>query len=312
LRTFAAREREIRAAGLDVVALSVDGAAGADAGAPATSPPDVQQMLEQLKFPFRRGMADDRVLGRLQTLYDIPFEMHRPMPVPTSFLLDRAGRVAAIYRGPVEVKRLLDDVAKLSLEGEALRTAALPFPGRWHTPPAAPPVLRVALDLLTKGDVDDAQRYVSSNRPSLERDREFPKLLVWLGDERIKRGDGRPGVEHYADALRTDPSNLLAMNNLAWQLATHADASVRNGAEAVRWAEKAAAATGSKDPRVLDTLAAAYAEAGRFDEAATAAQRAATVARDAGQKDLESQALANLKRYQQRLKYAPPPAGGRR
>jgi Flp pilus assembly protein TadD len=73
-----------------------------------------------------------------------------------------------------------------------------------------------------------------------------------------------------------------ALNGLAWLLATHPDATVRNGPEAVRLAERACAVTSRRNPELLDTLAAAYAEAGRFPEAINAAQEAITLARTAG------------------------------
>jgi Flp pilus assembly protein TadD len=63
-------------------------------------------------------------------------------------------------------------------------------------------------------------------------------------------------------------------NLLARILATHADPKVRNGAEAVRIAERMVAAAPREDAMLLDTLGTAYAEAGRFEEAAQAAERA--------------------------------------
>lgn len=80
-------------------------------------------------------------------------------------------------------------------------------------------------------------------------------------------------VEHFREALRNRPdvgtidgSNMWA-NNLAWILATTKDAKLRNGEEAVLWATKSCAADQRKNAATLDTLAAALAEAGRFDEA---------------------------------------------
>jgi hypothetical protein len=61
---------------------------------------------------------------------------------------------------------------------------------------------------------------------------------------------------------------------LAWILATHRDLALRNGARAVVLAERACQATDYKRPAYLQTLAAAYAEAGRFAEALDAAERA--------------------------------------
>ena len=56
-------------------------------------------------------------------------------------------------------------------------------------------------------------------------------------------------------------------NNRAFIMATCPVASLRNASEAVKLAERADKKTGGRQPYILDTLAAAYAEAGRFDEA---------------------------------------------
>ena len=74
------------------------------------------------------------------------------------------------------------------------------------------------------------------------------------------------------------PGNPYLLNNLAWVLATCPDASVRNGARAVELAQQAERLSGGKDPSLLGTLAAAYAEAGRFAEAVATAQRALDLA----------------------------------
>jgi Flp pilus assembly protein TadD len=73
---------------------------------------------------------------------------------------------------------------------------------------------------------------------------------------------------------------------MVWILATTANPEFRNGPEAVRMAERACELTGQKDSEKLKTLAAAYAEAGRFPEAITTAQSAQTVAVTAGRKQM--------------------------
>jgi hypothetical protein len=52
------------------------------------------------------------------------------------------------------------------------------------------------------------------------------------------------------------------MNNIAWLLATSPEAKLRDGKEAVAVATKAMQIAGGNDPALLDTVAAAYAEAG--------------------------------------------------
>ena len=74
------------------------------------------------------------------------------------------------------------------------------------------------------------------------------------------------------------PNDAGLLSGAAWQLAAGADASLRNGKEAVELALKAVNLTGEQEPAVLGTLAAAYAEAGRFPEAVQTARRAADLA----------------------------------
>jgi tetratricopeptide (TPR) repeat protein len=95
---------------------------------------------------------------------------------------------------------------------------------------------------------------------------------------------GRRGeaIAEYRAVLQLQPEHPVALNDLAWLLATHPDATARNGAEAVKFAEKACALTQRKNPLLIGTLAAAYAEAARFDEAIKSAVEAIALAKGAG------------------------------
>ena len=74
-------------------------------------------------------------------------------------------------------------------------------------------------------------------------------------------------LANFKEALRLAPDTPECMNALAWIYATSPQPGLRNGAEAVRLAEAACKITKRQQTATLDTLAAAYAEAGRFDEA---------------------------------------------
>jgi len=79
-----------------------------------------------------------------------------------------------------------------------------------------------------------------------------------------------------------NPEDPNSYNNLAWIRATHPDPRFRNGLEAVELAEKACKLVKVKDLYLLDTLAAAYAEAGRFPEAVETQEEAICLAASAG------------------------------
>jgi len=79
--------------------------------------------------------------------------------------------------------------------------------------------------------------------------------------------------------LEALPDSALLANTLAWLLATTPNATFRDPPEAVKWAEKACAVVGRSQASFLDTLACAYAAAGRFDEAVKTEQDAVEAAR---------------------------------
>jgi tetratricopeptide (TPR) repeat protein len=93
------------------------------------------------------------------------------------------------------------------------------------------------------------------------------------------------GLHRYSDAIAQLRSALVArpdwtdaMAQLSWLLATHPDAAARNPDEAIALASRAAELSGRKDASVLDSLAAAYASAGRFQEAVASAEAAEKLA----------------------------------
>jgi protein O-mannosyl-transferase len=94
-------------------------------------------------------------------------------------------------------------------------------------------------------------------------------------------------------SFKPDPAKEVeVLNNLAWVLATCPDGAVRNGIEAIRDAEKACRLTGFKLSNNVNTLAAAYAEAGRFPDAITTAEMALRLAADAG----DNQSVATIRK----------------
>jgi twitching motility protein PilT len=99
-------------------------------------------------------------------------------------------------------------------------------------------------------------------------------------------------VAQFREELRQAPDSTDSLNNLAWILSTHPDARLRNGKEAVSLAEHAYTITNGKNPAILDTLSAAYAEAGDFTSAITAATAGLDLALSLGDQ-LHAQALSS-------------------
>jgi tetratricopeptide (TPR) repeat protein len=128
---------------------------------------------------------------------------------------------------------------------------------------------------LQKGKVDEA---ISQYQQALKTDPNLEPAHESLGYALLQKGQLDEAIVHYERALEINPGNAGQCNHLAWRLATHPQASVRNGSKATELAQQLYRLSGGEDPTILQTLAAAYAETKRFPEAILTAQQALQLA----------------------------------
>jgi Flp pilus assembly protein TadD len=126
-----------------------------------------------------------------------------------------------------------------------------------------------------KAEAEKQLRELLQLRPDLEARSQLASLLY----QTAKFGEA---VAEYRQLVAAKPDQPEALSNLAWLLATSPDSAVRNGTDAVRFAEQACRLTGYQRAPMVGSLAAAYAEAGRFTEAVVATQRAIELAQSSG------------------------------
>jgi tetratricopeptide (TPR) repeat protein len=126
-----------------------------------------------------------------------------------------------------------------------------------------------------------------------------PKSMTYIGMHWVRDPERRDEALKLLERAAT-AGEPTAMNALAWTYATCTDDKVRNAAKAVEWAEKAVAAMPA-EAAVVDTLAAAYAEAGRWDEALATQKKALSLlspdTRPAGRKSIEEH-LAAIEKHE--------------
>jgi tetratricopeptide (TPR) repeat protein len=136
---------------------------------------------------------------------------------------------------------------------------------------------------LEKGQVNDAIAQLAECLRANPDDSDAHCRLAGLLQA---QGRIEESIQQYRAALKSRPDSPDALNNLAWILAANAEPAMRNGPEAVALAERACQLTEYQRPVMVGTLAAAYAEAGRFPEAVTTAEKAARLAEQANQPEL--------------------------
>ncbi|HKY32457.1 MAG TPA: tetratricopeptide repeat protein [Candidatus Polarisedimenticolia bacterium] len=345
------RREAIEQAQLEVLLLD----AGPLIGLPAAGPPPGG-------FPFPWGTATARLAQGLDVLRSQVIRHPGPITVPSSFLLDADGLVAALFKGPLPLDDLLRDLPGLRAAGEKRLSPALPSSGRgkgsfaesmdgiavayqeaglldetiaYHRkvlrikPGRMASLVPLAGALAARGDLEEAEtayrralaiepghvialvnlglvlsrmgredEAVESLSEAVRISPDHQQARYHLGLALARRGQTDRAAQQLAEAMGLPPGSAVAQERMAWFFATHPDPVVRHGAQAVKLAEQLVRMSGETAGH-LDTLAAAYAEAGRFDEAVAAAQRAVALAAEAGDTRHAEAVRSRLKLYEQ-------------
>jgi protein O-mannosyl-transferase len=149
--------------------------------------------------------------------------------------------------------------------------------------------------LASEGKLDEAIAHLSR---AVNIKPDYANAYASLGLVYFEKGEIRDAVHAWQQALALKPDQADIQNNLAWLLATASEASIRDGAKAVALAERANQLNGGRNAAVLHTLAAAYAEAGRFEDAAATARRALELATAQKNDDLTARLPKELELYE--------------
>jgi tetratricopeptide (TPR) repeat protein len=152
----------------------------------------------------------------------------------------------------------------------------------------------LALNLVRVGRADEA---IAAARAALRVNPRFGQAHNTLGMALAQKGRPLEAIASYREALRLIPDWPPAMRRLAWLYATYPEDEIRSGAEAVRLASRASKRTGNKDALMLDTLAAAHAENGDFNQAVAGAERALAAAQAAKDGPRADDIAARLELY---------------
>lgn len=126
---------------------------------------------------------------------------------------------------------------------------------------------------------EQTEEAIENYRKSLELFPDHVPARYSLALALAQQGRVGEAIGHYRKVLALEPDHLAAANNLAWLLATTPQAALRDGATALKLATRANQLAGGKDPVILDTLAAAYAETGQFPRAVETVRLARELAR---------------------------------
>ncbi|MHC4717704.1 MAG: tetratricopeptide repeat protein, partial [Planctomycetota bacterium] len=196
-------------------------------------------------------------------------------------------RAVEMYRKALAIKpdhpEALSNLANIRRERGDLREAVKLYRKAMEIRPTGNTAFSLARTLAKLGSTDEAigllQDVVRNRGKDVEARMELARLLQ-------ARGNEAGALAQYDGVLAFAPDLVEALNNAAWIRATAADPLLRDGERAVRLAEQAVRRDGD-NPSLLDTLAAAYAEAGRLAYAVRAAEQALAEAQRSGHAQLQ-------------------------
>jgi tetratricopeptide (TPR) repeat protein len=152
--------------------------------------------------------------------------------------------------------------------------------------------------LLRTGKIDQALEHVQT---ALQLNPNYPEAHNNLAIALSQKGQMREAVAEWNKALAIDPNNLEAECNLGWVLSTFPDSSIRDGARAIDLTQRALQLSGGRNARIWRLAAAAYAEAGQFEDAIKAAQSGITAAENDRNAAVVQALQANIRLFEQRL-----------
>jgi tetratricopeptide (TPR) repeat protein/thiol-disulfide isomerase/thioredoxin len=366
LKEWSQHASQLQQGGLDVIPINVD-EPESDRSAQKQQ---ISEFSNSFGLAFASGFGTKDLVVQFDVLQRSILRRQRPLPVPSSFLIDARGNLRIIYKGPVATEQLLADAKLLDASAEAIVASSVPYAGKWLGQPGGTSPNSIAIKFVEGGFYKETEQYIrqlekqpSINpmynraeamvllgaicldqkrldeaagifkqvlqidpnhrqtqielarvlfdlkdfagsakyyRESLERRSNDPELRFklgvalyengetalaieeikraiamhptytshhQLGNAYIRQGQLANAIEQFRLAVKLQPKFTPSLNNLAWLMSTSSDDSVRNGDEAVRFAEVLCDGAKQRTAENLDTLAAAYAEAGRFEDA---------------------------------------------
>lgn len=249
LGVFAKHAAELTAQGATVLALNVDGLALE--GSTPDGGQDPEKVLARVGYQLPHGTARPETLAMLEILMEHLTARRAPPSIPTSFLVDAKGQVAAVYVGPVSWEQLSGDLALLNAPPAAQLKRASPRPGRWFADPRQ--IDREAFlgdyatRFATNGFPEESQRLYALARPqtgertareyynqaksaaqqgmadqamalyrkSIELDPNYGQALTGLGAMLLLQKRIDEAQPLFEKALSLDPHHATALVNLA-------------------------------------------------------------------------------------------------
>lgn len=277
---------------VDPRSVAVESADAVDGEIPARSAGD-----DELEARFSEGTSDTGEHAEVRPVIPIGgYDPAKDVPPPLPIEVPEAEESAAVERrapGPRSAEQYVAHANEQAQSGDFAGAQASFERALQIDPDFGEAHAHLGLALNQLGRFAEAERHL---RRAIELDAGSAMVYGGLAQAAAAQGRSREAVRHGRTALRLDPGLVAAANNLAWLLATSPDESIRDPEEAIRIARDSLERIGFH-PKLLDTLAAGYAAAGRYPAAIRAAKKAEELAVERGDYALAREVRKHLAHY---------------
>lgn len=215
-----------------------------------------------------------------------------------------SGEIERQLRRALELKpgvEGLTEIGHLYARAELWKEAAAVYEEALELAPVDTSLLEWTM--LANRHLDRPERMRELIERQLELQPDDVVLHLRLASVAKRLGDEKTAIRHKREAVRLGSDENALRNDVAWTLATSRDEQIRDPAEAIRLAEAVVDEAQTRDPNEIDTLAAAYAAAGRFDDAVRTALQAASLAAERGQTELAETIRSRVEIYRSQRPY---------
>ena len=172
----------------------------------------------EVDYPFGIGLVTQALVEQLNILQRSFIGRQDDLPLPSSFLIDEQGRVAAVYKGAVTPEQLIIDQAVCGADSQEILEGAVPFQGNWKTPPKGLVPRAFAVKIAEAGMLEDARDYLHQLLPLYEGKEgaagELAECERFLGAIAHDHEDYALAQKHYERSLELVPGQRLVHDEL--------------------------------------------------------------------------------------------------
>ena len=228
---------------------------------------EAKKIVTKNNYPFDVGVTDANSLRLLTVMHNGIFAREKPLPLPTSFLIDKHGQLSVIYRGPVSSEQVFNDINLLSASPRAVAESAWPFKSSDGSENFKINKLDFAKAYQKGGYYDDAllvaQNYLKSITENDSQSGQINRAKTWMFIAALEQGEKnwRKSSDAYLEAIKILPNQSLIKIQAAVVLWMSGKKDQANDF----FLETSG--LGKKDPKILNTLGKAHQQIDREKDA---------------------------------------------